>query len=290
MNQECGKGAADPPRHFAARTRHAAVIELFGPAAAGKTTLARALEAAFRARGVGVRIISSARPAEQVSPRTGRLARLATQMTAPTTRASKLLGALGAAMQRTPLDPCIDKLMALLPSGGRIRSLRLRRYLVELCRSWGSARDSGDVVIVEQGFVNVISSLGLFAGSIDRRAMARALALVPEPDLLVRMIAPRELLAARLQERLRRQTALERLFENDIEDCLRQVEIAAALDALLTESGRPPMRLSSLDPAGLGIAVDAITREIERRTGMDFGATAPASRGSRDDDGAPLPG
>lgn len=286
--REGGENAIRPAQCSVTPEPTALIIELFGPAAVGKTTLARALGVKLAAQGIPVRVISSARPAEQIYPRTEKRTRLAFPLTAPLARASKLFGALAAAMPRAPVDARIGQLMEILPPGSWIRSLRLRRYLVDLCRSWSAALDSDDVVIVEPGFVNVLSSLALFARSIDRRALARGLALIPEPDLLVRLVAPCEVLRKRLQERLHRQSALERLFENDVERCLRQVELAATLDSLLTESGRNLLRLSCLDDAGLTTAIDAITREIETRRGMDAARHKDHHR-ARDENACPPP-
>ena len=143
----------------------------------------------------------------------------------------------------------------------------MRRYLAQLCCSWNSALASDSVVIFYQGFLTSLCSLALLAGPIDRRALARGLALIPEPDLLVRLDTPRAVLEARLQKRLRRQSSLERVFENDIDVSLRQIELSSTLNALLTERGRSSMRVSWIDRAGLASDVAAIAGEIVSRKG-----------------------
>ena len=256
-------------RHVADPGRRALIIELFGPAAAGKTTLAWALGAALDARGIAVRVVSSARPAEHPSPRGGNLPQPLSALTAPLARASKVTGALGSLIPGAPVDPLVRQLMEILPPGNWARTIRMRRYLAQLCRSWNSALASDSVVIFDQGFLTSLCSLALalFAGPIDRGTLARGLALIPEPDLLVRLDTPRAVLEARLQKRLRRQSSLERLFEYDIDVWLRQIELSSTLDALLTERGRSSMRVSWIDRAGLASDVAAIAGEIVSRKG-----------------------
>jgi thymidylate kinase len=229
------------------------IIELFGPAAVGKTTLAQALAAALRARGVAVRVVASARPSEAKRP--------GAALMAPLARAAKLFGALGTMMPGSAEQEIRD-LMRTLPPAGWLRTLRLRRYGTHLVRSWRAARASDKVVIFDQGFATLLCSLAMLGGPVDRRALTRALSLIPEPDLLVRLTAPGPMIEARLRDRLRRQSAPERLFENDVATSLRQTELSAALDALLSESGRRAMRLSCPDRAALAIAVEAIVAEI----------------------------
>jgi thymidylate kinase len=258
---ECGDGAVGSSRHTPASTRTALIIELFGPAAAGKTTLARALGTALVARGIAVWVVSSARPAEQRRHERESLPQPRSRLMAPLARASKIFSALGT------VDRLVRQLVAVLPPGNWIRTLRARRYLTQLCQTWDAARGSDEVVIFDQGFLTSLCSLALLSGRIDRTALAHGLTLIPQPDLLVRIDTPREVLEARLQKRLRRQGALERLFENDIDVSLHQIDLSSTLDALLTERGHHSMRVSWIDRTGLASVVDAITLEVVSRRG-----------------------
>lgn len=264
---ECGDGAVGPSRLAPAPARTALIIELFGPAAAGKTTLARALGAALDERGIAVWVVSSARPAEQHRSQRDGQPQLRSRLMAPLTRTSKIVSALSALVPGTPVDPLVGQLIAALPPGGWIRTLRARRYLTQLCRTWAAARASDKVVIFDQGFFTSLCSLALLRGRIDRHALARGLTLIPQPDLLVRLDTPREVLEARLRKRLRRQGVLERLFENDIDVSLHQIELTSALDALKTERGHRSIPVSWIDRTGLASVVDAITREVVSRRG-----------------------
>ena len=72
------------------------IIELFGPPAAGKTTLAHALAAALMKNGFDVHLIVSSRPAERgriQAESTRALSWCRTAVAAPLIRAAKLVSA-----------------------------------------------------------------------------------------------------------------------------------------------------------------------------------------------------
>ena len=256
--------AARPPFHRTA-DRRGLLVELFGPAAAGKTTLARALGEELTGKGIAARVVSSARPTEKHRNGEPARAQFDLGLTAPLARARKVVAALATFAPGKRLDPLIPALISTIPPGSWARLVRTRRYLAQLCDDWRAASTSSEVVIFDQGFLTALCSLALHAGSIDSGAMARALALVPEPDLLIRIDTPRATLTARLEKRLRRQGRLERLFENEITVSLRQQDLSAALDGLLEGHGRNSMRVSWLDREGLARVVDRVTGEIVSR-------------------------
>jgi thymidylate kinase len=109
------------------------------------------------------------------------------------------------------------------------------------------AKDFNGVVIIDQGFATALCSLALLTPSADRHRIARALDLIPKPDLVIRLDAPREVLEARLRKRLGRQGLLERLFEFDLETSLRQIEITNELANMLQERGRRVTHVNCLD-------------------------------------------
>lgn len=245
------------------------IVELFGPAAAGKTTLARALGGELARQGITVRVVSSARPAERRGEGEPDGSQFHGALTAPLNRARKVFAALGTLTPGARLDPLVLELISTIPPGNWVRATRARRYLAQLCDAWRTARDSDEVVIFDQGFLTSLCSLALLGRPVDRRALARGLALVPKPDLVVRIDTPRAVLAARLEKRLQRQGRLERLFENKIAVSLQQEELSAKLDALLDGNGCKLVRVSWLDRAGLARVVDRVAAEIvSRGTGI----------------------
>jgi thymidylate kinase len=241
------------------------IVELFGPPAAGKTTLAHALATALEKNGCDVQLIASSRPAEHDPIQlesTRAFARCGTTLAAPLSRAAKLVSVMPVLLPGARSDELAANLMNLLPPRNVLRSLRYRRYLSLLSRSWHMANASNRIVIFDQGFLMALCSLVLLARCADRRLIARGLELIPRPNLLIRLDVPRETLEARLRERLGRQGALERLFENDLRTSLRQIEMTGEVAHMLQDQGGRMMHVSCLDRRLLETAVDRIVREI----------------------------
>jgi thymidylate kinase len=236
------------------------IIELFGPPAAGKTTLAHALATALEKNGFDVQLIASSRPAERGSIQVDSTRALSV-LAAPLSRAAKLVCAAPILLAGARSDELSASLMDLMPPRTLFWSVRYRRFLSLLSRSWKMASTSDRIVIFDQGFLTALCSMALLARSVDRSVIVRGLALIPRPNLLIRLDAPRETLEARLRARLGRQGALERLFEFDLQTNLQQIETTNEVAHVLQEQGGRMMHVSSLDRRLLEKAVDRIVRE-----------------------------
>lgn len=240
------------------------IIELFGPPAAGKTTFAHALAAALEKNGFDAQLMASLRPAEHDSIQvesTRALSWCRTALIAPLSRAAKLASAAPVILAGERSDELTANLIDLMPPHTLLWAVRYRRFLSLLSRSWKMASTSDRIVIFDQGFMNALCSMALLARSVDRSTMVRALALIPRPDLLIRLDAPRETLEARLRARLGRQGRLERLFEFNLQTNLQQIETTNDVAHMLHEQGGRMMRVDSLDRRLLENAVDRIVRE-----------------------------
>lgn len=161
------------------------IIELFGPPAAGKTTLAHALATALEKNGFDVQLIVSSRPAEPGSVRVESKRALSwcrTALAPPLSRAAKFVGAAPVLLTGPRIDELTASLMDLLPPRTLLRSVRIRRFLCLLSRSWKMASTVDRIVIFDQGFVTALCSMALLARSVDRSSIARALALISAPE------------------------------------------------------------------------------------------------------------
>lgn len=266
------------------------IIEFFGAPGAGKTTLASALAGRLRERGHMVEIISSLgyRPTEH---RSGRLdaslrhrvgttaRRLILPMVDMLSRAGQLFANSREAREATAI-------LRILPPKNLIWLLRMYQYILRSICAWQRARLTADIVVFDQGFVQAVYSLALVSRTVDEELIARALSAIPESDLLIRLDAPREILASRLADRRSRQSKVERLLEFDLKTTLESVPIIDHLHELLLKRGRPVIRLDSLDQASLCDAVAKIGREVQAR--LDAEPAAPLGTCRRAERDRPL--
>lgn len=234
------------------------IVELFGPPGVGKTTFAVALASFLRQQGQAVDPVMSYRPAEQARARP---AREAGQALASVRRVARPVGEMMAAAahlagETADAAPAAE-LMRLLPPRSIVWSIRLRQYLVRLSHSWQVAAASRNIVLFDQAFVQAVGSLALLGRPQDPAQVARALDAIPQADLLIRLDAPRDVLAARLGERQRRQGMLERLLELDLRTNLASISIIGDLHAQLHARGRC---VTSVDSAGHGTLQAGVER------------------------------
>jgi hypothetical protein len=80
---------------------------------------------------------------------------------------------------------------------------------------------------------------------------------------LIRIDAPRGTLESRLRDRERHQSAIERLFELDLETNLDSMRIVDHLDDLLWRQGRSAIAATSLDWHSLRESLERIERRID---------------------------
>jgi len=244
------------------------IIEFFGPSGVGKTTLTYALSDALQASGHSVQLVVSSRPAERRTDDHHRAAASArfSRVLAPLSRAAKIVDALST-LQDARSDETSIQLMKLLTPRSTFWTIRYKRYLTQLYRSWSEARSSSSIVIFDQAYLTALCALALLAKPADRAVLEHGLSLLPKPDLLVRLDAPRALLELRLRERLQQQGMFERLFEFDLQTNLQQIDVADEVTGLLHEQGRPMIHISSVDTGSLQAAIKAIMREADMMAG-----------------------
>jgi thymidylate kinase len=238
------------------------IIELFGPPAVGKTTFAHALTSRLREGGHRARPVLSYRPSEPSSLRDF-------QPQGPITRHMKVTRRLLRpaleliAMIRDPLAFSHDvgvagKLIRTLPPGNPISFARHLQYVSRLAHSWRQASARADIVVFDQGFVQEICSLALLDRTKDPGRIERALRMLPEPDLLIRLDAPRDVLEARLGNRQRGQSRMERMFELDKQKNLETADIVNRVHGLICRQGRQAPRFSSLDRHALEQVIELV--------------------------------
>ena len=255
------------------------IIEIFGPPGVGKTTFAYALTKRLRESGHVVELTLSYRPAEhRSSPDPWPTASAEHQVAAVPRRLSRpLLEMLAIARRPFALSHNIGAaagLMKILPPRNMATAIRLSQYFLRLSHSWCRASVVGHIVLFDQAFVQLICSLALHGRFADESLIARALESAPRPDLLIRLDAPPEILAARLRDRSRQQSAIERLFELDLNTNLKSVRIIDQLHRLLLDRGQSIICASSLDKQSLSASLEAIDEALTGRFSAAWVATA----------------
>lgn len=255
------------------------IVELFGPPCVGKTTLAGAVVARLREGDCGAGLVLSYRPSEG---RSGSAVESAARLRVPAALSRLVRPIVESLMALGHPADTVDaraaaELMRLLASRNAVHSLRLRQYLLRLARTWREAAAADTVVLIDQGYVQVIYTCAALARTADPERIGLALDAVPEADLLVRLNAPVTILETRLAERRQGQGRIERLF--DAWTTLESLWIFDRLHELLQARGRPVICADSADPHSLGDAVDRIEAVIVGARGTALAEPDPGRGG-----------
>jgi thymidylate kinase len=251
------------------------IIELFGPPAVGKTTFAHGVRGRLQKNGHDAELVLSHRPAEPPSS-VGRAQKKLVVRLAVMRRVLRPAVEIGAMMSH-PSAFLNDfrfagKLLGILTPRNPMYFLRYLQYLSRLSHSWRRASVGTNIVLFDQAFVQAVCSLVLLSRKHDQRHIEQALELLPKPDLLIRLDAPREVLEARLCDRERGQSGTERLFELDLRRNLETAEIIDHVDKLLHKRGHSVPCFSSLDRQALEDAAGLVEARYSLHVGYSLNA------------------
>jgi len=231
------------------------IIELFGPQGVGKTTFTRALAAQLQERQQTVDLVLSYRPAERLRPDTPLRNPQSDGAAAVTIRLIRPVIEL-LAMTLHPLASSRDvktasSLMRTLPPKHLLSSIRLYQYILRLSRSWHLASQSSHIAIFDQAFVQAVCSLALFCPAADEALIMDALDVIPKPDMLIRLDAPANILTARVCNRQRLQSVVERMLEIDPIATIETNRIFEQLHDMLRKREEAVVTINTSDPHSL---------------------------------------
>ncbi|TPK83960.1 MULTISPECIES: oligosaccharide flippase family protein [unclassified Mesorhizobium] len=220
------------------------IIEFFGSPGSGKTTFAHALAEQLRGKGYHAKVALSYKPGTRAgSFDLGIFLFVSRIVSAIFSTARILISSKG-----RPNDLSISlSLVRLIPPKRRIWRARIWQYILHLSRRWSRAKQSSEIIIFDQGYVQAIGSLAAFNGSADHATLAKALSLAPPADLTVRLVVPSAVVENRLRRRMEREPPAERIFEADMNVNMRSLGVFESINDLLAISGRKVISVENAD-------------------------------------------
>ena len=220
------------------------IVEFLGVSGSGKSTLAQALAARFEQQGYRTQLLTMQRP----------------------TALGRVLGALykagnlcRAALSRR--DQLINAryLLGLFPQKNLLHHARVMQYILHMFSLRSKISRDCQIVILDQGFAQAIYSLALFSQLREDHELDAAFSSVPEPDVVVSLNLPAEIVAKRLKER-RGLAGVARVTASDSNILRRSFRLITRIEGILKASGCPVIRYCP----GNAVSVERSTDELFR--------------------------
>lgn len=254
------------------------IIEFFGPPASGKTTLAHALADRLRDRGYMAKVILCYQPRSR-----GGVWNLFGVISVVYRIFSAIFSTIFVivASFKIRFELRISAgLIKIMPPKSIIWHARIWQYIIRLSSCWKQARESTDITIFDQGFVQAIGSLVMFNGAADDTLIAQALHFAPHADLLVRVVVPRDVVETRLRARMMCEPAAERLFEVDVAGNMNSFRVFENIGDVLSRAHRNVVPVQAIDQQSTLNGLSRVEDEILARLSK---IEAPATKGRRNE-------
>ncbi|MGX9177916.1 oligosaccharide flippase family protein [Mesorhizobium sp. BHbdii] len=252
------------------------IIELFGPPGSGKRTFAHALARRLREEGYHAKVALSHRPRQRGSSvDLGVFLAIFRIISAILSTLKILLSARG---RIKDLSTSLS-MIRVMPPDKRIWRARLWQHILKLSRRWDEAKQSREVVIFDQGYVQAIASLAMFNGTADKVALAKALSLAPAADFTLRVVAPRAIVETRLQQRMEHEAPAERIFEADFDTNMGTFGVFQSINDILVGSDRKVIPIHTLNDQSSLEGIQCVERKIISKILQAGGG--PAAKGSQ---------
>lgn len=165
-----------------------------------------------------------------------------------------------------------SSMLKAIPPQKLIWRARIWQKIVNLSHRWDQARQSREITIFDQGYVQAVASLAAFHGCVDNVAIARALKITPAADFTCRLVLPRSTVETRLRERMMLQAPAERILEADFDASMRAFGVFQHIDDILGASDRKTISVETLDEQSLAESVQRVSGRIISRIARDRAA------------------
>jgi thymidylate kinase len=139
--------------------------------------------------------------------------------------------------------------------------------MLRLFEARNRASSASHIVLFDQGFIQAACSFVLLSQESDQVPIRQLLDVIPKPDRSVLLVAPPDILRARLEERSRLQGRFEQMLELTIEENLRSVAIANKLFDLLRSKGSCVSYVNSSNHQSIVRAADRLVRDLTLQEG-----------------------
>ncbi|WP_411970617.1 hypothetical protein [Mesorhizobium sp. CA14] len=141
--------------------------------------------------------------------------------------------------------------------------------IAQLCESWHKAQESEGYFVFEEGLIQAVCAMIVFARNPNIDAIRDSLTFLPRPDLLVQLDAPPETVRRRLVDRYARQPLIEvLLFELGVERALKQADISRKIGDCLYQDGWPLIKVNGGDPHNFENVIARVFGEHTKETSL----------------------
>ncbi|CAN7667782.1 oligosaccharide flippase family protein [Mesorhizobium caraganae] len=235
------------------------IIELFGPPGSGKAAFADALAGRLRGQGYRTRVVHSRQRRKRGGSVDLGVFLFLFRVGAAIFSAFSVLISPRGLVKYLSLSLAMIR---IIPPKKFIWRARVWQHILKLSHTWDEAKQSEEIIIFEQGYVQAVASLAIFNGAADNIAIARTLKLTPVADFTLRVVLPRPIVETRLRERMKHDAPAERILDADLDTSMRAFGVFQNINDILLGNERNILPVETLNDRSSLASIQRIARKI----------------------------